>query len=169
MRLLPQAVVAAGMCLGVGLFVNKVKPFTSIISATALCSLSPLLMAITNPDWPYWYTAFWAQVLGPVSIDVMFVVGFLVVSDAFSGKSQARASAVFSTFAALGSSVSLCIMSVISNGVINNTAVDGKVGPAALLKGYRASFWAQFAWIAMSCAIGALGLRKLAHVGTKRD
>jgi hypothetical protein len=50
----------------------------SILSAGA-----PLLMAMINPHWPYWYDAFFAQLLSPLSADVLFTVGLLVVSDVF--------------------------------------------------------------------------------------
>lgn len=121
-------------------------------------------MAITQPSWPYWYSAFWAQVVGPLSIDVSFIVGSLVIAEVFSGKSQARGAAVFSTFSQLGVSIGLCIMSVISTNV-----AGGKHGTEALLQGYRASFWTQFGWIAASALIAAVGLRKLGTVGMKRD
>lgn len=93
-----------------------------------------------------------------------FIVGSLVIAEVFSGKSQARGAAVFSTFSQIGTSIGLCIMSVISSNVSGN-----KHTTEDLLKGYRASFWTQFAWIAASALIAAVGLRKLGRVGMKRD
>ena len=37
------------------------------------------------------------------------------------------------------------------------------------MQGYRAAFWMIFAWMAASCVLGALGLRKLGKIGEKRD
>ncbi|KAK4498630.1 hypothetical protein PRZ48_009140 [Zasmidium cellare] len=164
LRLLPQAATGALCCVFAGVFINRVSALAAVIVAMVLCSLSPLLMAITQPSWPYWYSAFWAQVVGPLSIDVTFIVGSLVISEVFSGKSQARGAAVFSMFSQMGVSISLCIMSVISTNV-----AGGKHDTDSLLRSYRASFWTQFGWIAASALIAAVGLRKLGRVGMKRD
>ncbi|KAF2158497.1 hypothetical protein M409DRAFT_38214 [Zasmidium cellare ATCC 36951] len=164
LRLLPQAATGALCCIFAGVFINRVSALAAVIVAMVFCSLSPLLMAITQPSWPYWYSAFWAQVVGPLSIDVSFIVGSLVIAEVFSGKSQARGAAVFSTFSQIGVSISLCIMSVISTNIAGD-----KHTTEALLRGYRASFWTQFAWIAASALIAAVGLRKLGRVGMKRD
>ena len=67
----------------------------------------------------------------------------------------------------LGVSIGLCVMSVISGSVEAGNKSEGM--EEALLHSYRASFWTQFAWILASCAIGAVGLRKLGRVGMKRD
>ena len=68
---------------------------------------------------------------------VMFVVGSLVIADAFPRESQAKGAAVFGAFAQLGSSVGLCIMSVISNSVADSGGNTGEQMSQALLSGYR--------------------------------
>jgi hypothetical protein len=124
-------------------------------------------MALINPGWPYWYSALWAQLLTPLSIDITLTVGTLVVTDVFPARTQALAGAVFNTFSQLGASIGLCVLSVISVNVTKDTADTNS--PQSLLKGYRASFWALFAWLITACLIGAAGLRKLEKIGAKRN
>lgn len=126
-------------------------------------------MATINPHWPYWYSAFFAQILAPLSVDILFTVGTIVVSNAFPAKTQALAGAVFNTFAQLGTSVGLCLMSVISESVTRKSKVEDKESPEAVMEGLRASFWAMFAMMGMACVIGAVGLRKVGKVGVKSD
>lgn len=53
--------------------------------------------------------------------------------------------------------------------VTQGTQYRDKSSPAALLKGYQASFWAMFA-ITMACAgICVFGLRNIGSIGLKRD
>ena len=42
--------------------VNKISAVYAILIPSVLCSGAPLLMALINPEWPYWYDAFFAQV-----------------------------------------------------------------------------------------------------------
>lgn len=53
-----------GMVLnfGTGVFVNRLPAIYALLVANGLCTISPLLMALINPKWPYWYDAFFAQV-----------------------------------------------------------------------------------------------------------
>lgn len=41
--------------------------------------------------------------------------------------------------------------------------------PEALLKGYRASFWTIFGYMALCVVTAVFGLRKVGKVGIKRD
>jgi hypothetical protein len=104
-----------------------------------------------------------------VSDTVLFTltVGTLVVTDVFPTRTQALAGAVFNTFSQLGASIGLCVLSVISVNVTEDTA--DMTSPQALLKGYRASFWALFACLIIACLIGAAGLQKIGKVGAKTN
>lgn len=126
-------------------------------------------MALTNPIWPYWYTAFPAQILSPVSIDIIFTIGLLVISAAFPPETQALAGAVFNTVAQFGSSLGLTLMQVISSTVTELSPIEDKTSPSALDVGYKASFWAAFASMALAVIIGFVGLRKMERVGLKED
>lgn len=68
-----------------------------VTASSFLCSLAPLMMAVVNPAWNYWLLQFWAQVLVPFSVDVLFTVGLVIVSDQFPEKTQGMAGAVFGT------------------------------------------------------------------------
>lgn len=126
-------------------------------------------MAVIDVRWPYWYDAFFAQALSPISADILFTVGLLVVSDVFPAKTQALAGAVFNTVSQFGTSIGLTVMAVISSVTTKHSRYVSKSSPDALLVGYRAGFWAAFAWMIVAFLIGAFGLRRLGRVGLKRD
>lgn len=109
------------------------------------------------------------QLLSPLSVDVLFTIGILIISEVFPTKTQALAGAVFNTLAQLGTSIGLTTTSLISAAVTNGSGFHKKQSPEALMLGYRASFWALFAWMLTACFIGAFGLRKVGRIGQKRD
>ncbi|PPJ56841.1 hypothetical protein CBER1_11056 [Cercospora berteroae] len=168
-RILPQVLVGAILSLLAGVLVNRVPVMASIMISSVLAAGSPLLMAVIDPSRSYWIMAFWAQLLAPFGVDVLFTVGTLVVSEAFPRKTQALAGAVFNTFAQVGTSIGLCITSVISLSVTEQSSVPNQESPQALMQGYRAAFWALFAWMIAACVIGLFGLRTVGKVGIKRE
>jgi hypothetical protein len=169
LRILPSLVVGTAINLTTGLLVHKIPAFHLVLIMSILSAGAPLLMAVIDPKWPYWYDAFFAQLLAPLSADVLFTVGLLVVSDIFPTRTQALAGAVFNTVAQFGTSIGLTAMAVISSSATKSSKYVEKTEPDALMVGYRASFWAAFSWIALACFIGAFGLRKLGKVGLKKD
>jgi hypothetical protein len=137
-------------------------------------------MALLNPTWNYWYLAFWAQVAAPFSADVLFTVGLIIVSDTFPEKTQALAGAVFNTVAQIGMSLRMGLCQVVALGVQGDVGSDGgggqdgasasnDVAATAVLKGYRASFWTVFAYMAACIVVSIVGLRKVGKVGLKRE
>jgi hypothetical protein len=48
--------------ISTGYFVNRMPVMWVVLISSALSAISPLLMAIIDPQWPYWYMAFIAQV-----------------------------------------------------------------------------------------------------------
>lgn len=166
LRLLPNLLFGTLVNLAVGLVVDRVPAPVAVLASSGLCAGAPLLMALLDPAWPYWYAELAAQLLAPLSADVLFTVGLIVVSDVFPPRTQALAGAVFNTLSMLGVSVGLTTMSVISTTVTRESAA---IAPEALLKGYRATFWACFAWMVAACVVGGFGLRKLGKVGVKKD
>lgn len=109
------------------------------------------------------------QIFAPISVDVLFTVGIIIVSDVFPQRTQALAGAVFNTLSQLGTSVGLATTAVVSSAVTDKSSYADKESPAALMEGYRAAFWMIFAWMAVSCVVGAFGLRRLGKIGEKRD
>ncbi len=126
-------------------------------------------MAIISSHWPYWYAAFPAQLLSPLSCDILFTVGLLAVSEEFPAHTQALAGAVFSTVAQFGTSLGLTLIAVVAASVTKNEANKGMIKEDGLLAGYRAGFWAAFASMGIACMVGAFGLRRMGKVGVKRD
>ena len=155
--------------ISTGLFVHRIPAVYLVLVSSALSAGAPLLMALINPRWPYWFDAFFAQLLVPLSVDVLFTVGILLVSQTFPDNTQALAGAVFSTVAQMGTAIGLAVISVISTSATKNSKFPKKSSPEALLAGYRASFWAAFAWMMLTCVVGGLGLRKVGRIGLKRD
>jgi MFS family permease len=132
-------------------------------------------MALLNPAWNYWYLAFWAQVAAPFSADVLFTVGLIIVSDTFPEKTQALAGAVFNTVAQIGMSLGMGLCQVVALGVQGgdgsgeSAPVPDEADATAVLKGYRASFWTVFAYMAVCIMVSIVGLRNVGKVGLKRE
>ena len=152
-----------------GFVVNRLPVIRVVLVASALSAASPLIMALINPKWLYWDAAFIAQVLQPLCPDVLFTVGLLIVSAVFPVHTQALGGAVFETCSQLGTSIGLTITSVISTSQIAASRDPNKSSPQALMDGYRAVFWALFAWTLLVLLVGMGGLRRLGVIGVKND
>lgn len=109
------------------------------------------------------------QILTPLSSDILFTVGLLVVSDVFPPHMQALSGAVFNTCAQLGTAVGFSITAVIAAAVTDASQDADKASPNAIMAGYRAVFWTMFAWMLFVCLVCVLGLRKIGGIGVKRD
>ena len=60
-RILPSLLVGVVLSVATGMLVNRAPLMYTILICTALCAAAPILMAVINPKWPYWYDAFIAQ------------------------------------------------------------------------------------------------------------
>ncbi|RSL53499.1 hypothetical protein CEP54_010390 [Fusarium duplospermum] len=165
-RMLPCALVAALVNVVIGLFVHKVPAIWIVTGTSILCAGSPLLMAVIDPSWSYWSNAFISQILQPLSCDALFTVGLIIITDVFPEDTQALAGAVFNTAAQFGTALGLAILQVISTQVTKESDKD-KV--AALMEGYRTSFWTMFALMLLCTVVGLLGLRSAGRIGLKRN
>ncbi|KAK2923346.1 MFS transporter superfamily [Fusarium oxysporum f. sp. vasinfectum] len=154
-RILPSTVVGLGLNLMTGLIVHKIPAVWLVAASSLLSSGSPLLMAVINPSWSYWVGAFFAQILLPFSIDVLFTVGLIIVTEVFPEKNQSVAGAVFNTAAQFGNALGLAIVQVVS-AAVTNQKINPK-SPEALLEGYRASFWTLFPQCLFACLWQHLG------------
>ncbi|SPJ70973.1 related to aminotriazole resistance protein [Fusarium torulosum] len=166
-RILPSVVVGVALNFTTGLVVHKIPAIWLIVTTSVLTAISPLLMAIISPTWTYWTGAFLAQVLMPFSVDVLFTVGLIVVTETFPEDKQAVAGSVFNAASQFGNAMGLAIMQVVSTLVTKQHS--GIPASEALLEGYRASFWTMFAFMVLCAAIGGVGLRKAGRVGLKQD
>jgi hypothetical protein len=124
-------------------------------------------MAVIEVQSPYWTNAFFAQLLAPVSTDILFTVGLIIISDNFPDDTQALAGAVFNTASQFGQALALGVMQIVSTLVTQGHG--SKAMPMAVMEGLRASFWTMFA-LMMACTLwGAIGLRKTGKIGLKSD
>ena len=169
LRLLPSCVVGGLVNLSTGFFIHKAPARYLVIISSLLNGGCPLLMALVDPRWPYWYAEFPSQALQSVSYDVLFTVGLLVISDVFPENQQALAGGVFNMVTQLGIAIGLAIMGVVSRSATEHTGFQNKNSPAALQVGYKASFWTALALNLLASVIGGIGLRKIGKVGLKRD
>jgi len=69
LRFLPSVIIGIILNLGTGLLVHRLHANYLVLVTSVLSAGSPLLMAIIDPEWSWWYCAFWAMLLGPVSAD----------------------------------------------------------------------------------------------------
>ncbi|KAL6815041.1 major facilitator superfamily domain-containing protein [Trichoderma sp. SZMC 28015] len=169
LQILPSLISGALTNISTGIFVNRMPVMWSVLVSSTLSTVAPLLMALIKPSWPYWYDAFFAQILAPLSCDILFTVGLLVVSDVFPTHMQALSGAVFNTCAQLGTAIGLTVTSLIAASVTNASLDADKASPSALMVGYRAVFWTMFAAMALVCVLSVLGLRTVKQLGVKRD
>ena len=155
--------MGAALNFTTGLVVNKIAPVWLVVGTSLLSAGSPLLMALINPLWSYWTSAFFAQVLMPFSVDCLLTIGLVAITEIFPEDRQSVAGAVFNTAAQFGTSLGLAIMQAISSTV---TATPKVQKPSeALLDGYRAAFWTMFAFSVSCIFIGIVGLRKTGKIG----
>ncbi|KAH8819328.1 major facilitator superfamily domain-containing protein [Xylogone sp. PMI_703] len=168
-RILPSLIVGVLVQITTGIWIHRMPAFYLVLVSLILNSGAPLLMAIINVHSLYWYNGFFAQLLAPLSCDILFTVGLLVVSEVFPPHTQALAGAIFNTVAQIGTSIGITIMAVIAASVTQSSKIPIKDSSEALMVGYRASFWAAFAWMVLACFIGVYGLRRIGKVGLKKE
>lgn len=126
-------------------------------------------MAVIKIDQLYWYNAFVAQLLQPISADVLYTVGLVIISEVFSDDMQGLAGAVFNTIAQFAMALGLAIMQVVSMLVSRDASGGHRTCEEVLMEGYRASFWVMFAFMAACVVVGGAGLRKVGRVGLNSD
>ena len=174
--LLPSLLTGVFINFTVGLVVHRISAQWLVTISALICASSPLMMALVNPAWNYWYLEFWAQVFAPFSADVLFTVGLIIVADSFEEKDQGLAGAIFNTVGQFGMSLGVGVCQVVALGVMDSSSGASHGGSGAfeedagqVLKGYRASFWAMFASMVVCGLIAVVGLHKAGRVGVKRE
>ena len=176
--LLPNLISGVLINILVGLVVHRVPAQWLVSVSSFICACSPLMMALVNPSWNYWYLEFWAQILGPFSADVLFTVGLIIVADSFPEKEQGLAGAVFNTVAQFGMSLGVGVCQVVALGVMDTSSGASHGGsqdgafeedPGQVLKGYRASFWTMFAYMIACGVVAVFGMRNAGKIGMKRE
>ncbi|KAI9840548.1 MAG: hypothetical protein M1838_004012 [Thelocarpon superellum] len=175
-RFLPMVVAGCATNIGTGFLVNRVRANILVLVSGTLTALSPLLMALSHPAWSYWYAAFPATLLSPIGADVLFTVSNLLITSVFPSRTHGLAGGVFNTLSQIGNSVGLAITAIIASSVTmaaegrSSLASGGKSDSTdALMKGYRATFWACFGAMCGMLLFSSWGLRRIGRVGLKRE
>jgi len=157
-----------------GLLVHRIPILTTVFLSSLLSAAAPLLMALIRTNQPYWENAFFAQILTPISCDIMFTVGLLIVADTYPRDMQAVGGAVFNTCAQIGGAVGLSVTQVVassvSRGAGGHASGSGNgESPEELMRGYRVAFWTMFGWMVVVCVVCVVGMKRVGGVGLKRD
>ena len=69
LRFMPNIVSGVILNVATGFLAHKFRVDRLIVISSLIAAVSPLLMALINPAWPYWYMAFWSMLLSPFSAD----------------------------------------------------------------------------------------------------
>lgn len=152
------------------MLVDKVQVRTLAAGSAIVSLASPVLMAVTEPEWPYWSTVFPAIAFAPVHPDVLFTVSNLIISSSYPGENQALAGGVFSVMSMIGNSVGLAVSAAIAASVTTHeNEGTTAISPNALLEGYHISFWTMLGCMVLVCVATFLGLKNGGKVGGKED
>jgi MFS family permease len=55
LRILPNMLLGIATNFATGYFINKVPAIYAVLISSSLCAGAPLLMALIDPNWTYWY------------------------------------------------------------------------------------------------------------------
>ncbi len=75
-RFIPDVLAGMALSICVGLVLHKVSAYYIVLATSFISAASPILMALINPRWPYWYVSFWAVVLSSVAGDGTFFLHY---------------------------------------------------------------------------------------------
>lgn len=169
LRFIPTPIMGLISSLITGMVLHRVRADAMINITTLISSVSPLLMALVDPQWSYWRGSFIAVCLNSIAADSLFTVSNILIASVFPDETQGLAAGVFNTVSQVGKSVGLALMALISNAITENQSkFQDKRSPEALMIGYRAAFWTLFGMNVASLLVGALGLRKVGNIGKKK-
>ncbi|KAK0623920.1 major facilitator superfamily domain-containing protein [Immersiella caudata] len=169
LQVIPSLIAGVITSILTGMFVHRIPVLWTLLASSLLSTVAPLLMALIRTDQPYWENAFFGQILTPISCDLLFTVGLLIVSDTYPKHMQALGGAVFNTCAQIGSAIGLSVTQVIASSVTAMEEEEGHQSPEGLMKGYRVAFWVMFGWMVFVCLVCLVGMRRVGRIGLKRD
>ncbi|KAL2074505.1 hypothetical protein VTL71DRAFT_8283 [Oculimacula yallundae] len=157
LRFLPTVVCGFLTNVVTALLVRKTSASYLVAISSVFSALACVLMAIVKPEWSYWAVAFPAVFLSPMSSDVLYTISNLIITSSFPPTKQSLAGGVFNTVSQIGNSVGLIVGAVIAASVSSSSTSNsyGRSGKLAnsdeyvLLNGYRATFYACFAAMAL--------------------
>lgn len=166
LRFIPVAITGFAASVLTGMFLHRIRADAIISVTTVLSSLSPLLMALVDPNWTYWRCVFFAMCMNPIAADVLFTVSNLIIASMFPTETQGLAAGVFNTVSQIGKTLGLALVALISNIITEKTSgTKNDQDSADLMTGYRAAFWFLFAMNVTSLVVTVVGLRKISNIG----
>ncbi|KAH8803365.1 major facilitator superfamily domain-containing protein [Xylogone sp. PMI_703] len=158
-RVLPSLIVGSFINISTGIFVNRMPVFWAVLISSLMTAVAPLLMAVIPTNQTYWKNAFFARFLTPISCDILFTVGLLIISDIFPENMQALSGAIFNTCAQLGNAIGLGVTQLVASLVTDGLYYPDKSSPDALMKG----------WMVLVCLVCMMGLRRIGDIGVRRS
>lgn len=164
-RFLPEPIAGTVTSIVVGLLVHKVSANWAIIGGLSVSALSPLLLAVADPNDTYWRWLFISVLFNPIGADVLFTVSNLLIATVFPDDMQGLAGGVFNTLAQVGKSIGIALLAVISRSVTES--VDDTAVPSgnALLSGYRAGAWFCLGLTLLTILVSLFGLGGIGIIG----
>ncbi|KOC17335.1 aminotriazole resistance protein [Aspergillus flavus AF70] len=140
-------------------------PITGLLSALT----TGFVLHRLNPTWVYWRCAFVAICLNSIAADSLFTVSIILIAGVFPAETQGLTAGVFNTVSQIGTSFGLAIVALISNQVTDQQSqIEDKGSPEALIVGYRAAFWTLFGMNVASLVVILFELRKVGNIGKKK-
>ncbi|PVI07474.1 MFS general substrate transporter [Periconia macrospinosa] len=169
LRFLPTPIVGALVNIFMGMYSHKFRADYTLIFGAVLTCIAALLFCVIQPEWIYWACAFPVVALNPIGADTLFTISNLVITSVFPERTQGLAGGVFNTISQLGKSVGLATSGVIATTVTESSRFEHKESPEALMEGYRAALWFNFAASAVTILLLCWGLNGIGRVGAKRE
>ncbi|KAJ7612113.1 major facilitator superfamily-domain-containing protein [Roridomyces roridus] len=169
-RFLPTIICAIGTNLAGGWLMNFVLGLPLILMAVTANILAALLFALIDVQASYWRMSFWVMSL-LAGADLVYPIGTLQVSAAFSEDSKSLAGGVFIVATRLGTSIGVAVTSSIATAVSKkyNESHPGipHESPEVVMVGLRAAGWTLCGAAVISFIIALIGLRGIGIVGQK--
>jgi len=177
LRMMPM--MATGIILNgvVALAVPRVQGIVLLVIGCVMTGLSPLLFAVIDTSAPYWAYGFPAAVSSVFGADFIFSSGGLFVAKVAKPEEQSVAGGLFNTMTAIGASVGLTASSVILDRTIerelgslglpqipSSSISSANTPKSALLAGYRAAQWLNFAFVMVGLLLALIFLKRIGIV-----
>jgi MFS family permease len=170
-RFVPVPVAAAVGGLVTRKFLPRVRANKLLGITILISSLSPFIMAISNPASSYWGYEFFAVSLGSIAPGAIILISTMMINEDIPPESQGLATGVICTVAMVGSSVGMSLAGFISHDVLTyQRPPPGERGSLiesseAMMSGYRVAFWFLFAMNLVGLGITLCCLRRIGYLG----
>ncbi|KAG8904217.1 hypothetical protein FRB99_002081 [Tulasnella sp. 403] len=177
LRFIPMFISGASCNFVVAMVITRISGAILLMIGCAATGTACLLFAIINTKATFWAFGFPSATLVVFGADFVFATGSIFVAKVALPEEQSLAGGVFNTLMQVGGAVGLALTSVVADKVTQRES--RKVGidfdprfpeaapppPEALLKGYRAAQWTDFAFCMVALIIVVVFLHDIGTVG----